>query len=341
MELRPALALVLTGASLLGLAGCGGEDETEEAERPAAAPAQASGTSPEFRRALELAASPSEADFPSPQGRTLRQLADSFTPGLQIGLATSVFTPGKNRFAFGLIDAENKLVYGKTAVYIAPSEGERAQGPFLAPADSLVTDGEFRSGTAAAEADTIAAIYATQIPIAEAGDLAVLAVSNVGGRHYAAATGITVRNRSPVVGVGEPSPRVRTDTLASVDGDEDLLCTRNPRDDMHARSLDDVLGKRPVALVMATPALCESRVCGPVVDIALQLKQEFGDRVEFIHQEVFVDNEHSNPLREPLQAFGLPSEPWLFTIDADGKVAARLEGSFGIESFRRAVEAAL
>ena len=28
----------------------------------------------------------------------------------------------------------------------------------------------------------------------------------------------------------------------------------------------DVLGTKPVVIVFATPALCQSRVCGPVVD---------------------------------------------------------------------------
>lgn len=46
-------------------------------------------------------------------------------------------------------------------------------------------------------------------------------------------------------------------------------------------------------------------------------------------------------LRDPLQAFGVPTEPWLFTIDESGRVAARLEGSFGVNSFRDAVQAAL
>jgi hypothetical protein len=40
-------------------------------------------------------------------------------------------------------------------------------------------------------------------------------------------------------------------------------------------------------------------------------------------------------------AFGLTTEPWLFTFTRDGRVAARLEGSFGNNSFREAVEAAL
>jgi hypothetical protein len=37
----------------------------------------------------------------------------------------------------------------------------------------------------------------------------------------------------------------------------------------------------------------------------------------------------------------LRTEPWLFAFDRSGRMAARLEGSFGIEAFRRAVEAAL
>ena len=54
-----------------------------------------------------------------------------------------------------------------------------------------------------------------------------------------------------------------------------------------------------------------------------------------------VDNELQKGLRPQLRAFHLETEPWLFTIDQQGQVAARLEGSFGVNAFRRAVEAAL
>ena len=110
---------------------------------------------------------------------------------------------------------------------------------------------------------------------------------------------------------------------------------------MHKTSLDDVAGKKPVALLFATPALCQSRVCGPVVDIEAQLQSEYGDRMEFIHQEVYVDNQPDKGLRAPLKAFNLETEPWLFVLDGEGRVAARLEGSFGVEEFRKAVEAGL
>ena len=39
-----------------------------------------------------------------------------------------------------------------------------------------------------------------------------------------------------------------------------------------------------------------------------------------------MDNDLEKGLRPPLRAFELQTEPWLFTVDARGWVAARLEG---------------
>ena len=46
-------------------------------------------------------------------------------------------------------------------------------------------------------------------------------------------------------------------------------------------------------------------------------------------------------MRPPLQQFNLRSEPWLFVVGADGKVTARLEGSFGLSAFEDAINTAL
>ncbi len=146
---------------------------------------------------------------------------------------------------------------------------------------------------------------------------------------------------SPIPDVGAPAPRIATDTLASVGGNRSLLTTRVPPESMASVSLASVLGKRPVALLFSTPQLCTSRVCGPVTDIAVALQQQFGSRITFIHQEVYVDNQPSKGLRPQLKAFGLQTEPWLFTIDSHGRIAARLEGSFGVNAFTAALQAAL
>jgi hypothetical protein len=134
---------------------------------------------------------------------------------------------------------------------------------------------------------------------------------------------------------------VKTDTLASAKGDVARIDTRVPPSDMHAHSFDQVVGKRPVALLFATPQLCQSRVCGPVTDIALQMKARYGSRMEFIHQEVYVDNDPRKGLREPLRRFHLRTEPWLFVVDRSGRITARLEGSFGLKAFERAVSTGL
>lgn len=334
MRPRHLLAPVLVCGALTVLAGCGGSDEGGGASSPNATAAPAS--SP----AIASAERPVAAEFPRTQGRTLRQLADTLQPGPQAGLATSLYTPGENRLAFGLIDAENKFVYGRTAVYVARTPTAKASGPFLAPADSLEVRTAFRSQTSNSTPGELKAIYHTTVDLPRAGRWFVLTVTRVGDVQYGATADLLVRRDTQVPAVGDDAPSVDTPTLASVNNDVAKIDTRTPPTDMHDVNLRDALGRRPVALLFATPALCQSRVCGPVADIAEQLKSAYGDEVDFIHNEVYVDNDPRKGLRPQLEAFGLQTEPWLFTIDADGKVAARMEGAFGVDEFRAAVEAA-
>jgi hypothetical protein len=170
----------------------------------------------------------------------------------------------------------------------------------------------------------------------------VLVVTRSNGQLVGAPTQIQVKTKGQdkVPDIGEPAPKVATDTLDTVGGNKELLDTRKPPSDMHD-DFADVVGKKPVALLFSTPQLCESRVCGPVTDIALQLQAKYGKRVTFIHQEVYVDNQLTKGLRPPLQKFNLPTEPWLFVIDENGKVSARLEGSFGVGAFETAIKTAL
>jgi hypothetical protein len=207
----------------------------------------------------------------------------------------------------------------------------------------LITQGRYRSQQAAEEGDPFAAVYQADVDFTHKGSWAVLAVTQTGNTFVAAPASVEVstKKNDQIPDVGDAAPKVATDTLASVGGDEKLLDTRTPPSDMHEKSFDDVVGKKPVALLFSTPQLCQSRVCGPVTDIALQMKAKYGDDVEFIHQEVYVDNDPNAGLRPPLQAFKLRTEPWLFVVGEDGKVTARLEGSFGLNAFENALKTAL
>jgi hypothetical protein len=332
------LPLVLLAAAAL-LAGCGGSDG-DSGKDPASQVPASGGLRDKVRAAQTVTA----ADFPAAGGRTLQQVADaSGTGGPELGMATSVFTPGRNRVAFGMIDDRSGFVYGKTALYVARTPGAKAAGPYPAPADVLLTQGRYRSKQAATEADPFAAVYAADVPFKKAGTYSILAVTDDGAKTVAAPGQVKVVTKAEdrIPEVGERAPKLETDTKASAGGDLSKIDTREPPDDMHDTSFADVLGKKPIALVIATPQLCQSRVCGPVVDVAEQLKSRYGDRVEFIHQEVYVDNQVDKGLREPLKRLNLQTEPWLFVVGKDARITARLEGSFGLGAFERALKTAL
>jgi hypothetical protein len=336
--MRRLVVMMALAAAVLLSAGCGGDGE-DGGDGLRNVPDKGG-----LREQVGAAANPKAADFPSVDGRSLQEVADSMAAGPEVGLATQQFTTGRNRLAFGVIDPAGKFIYGKTAVYVAPSPGARAKGPFPAPADILVTDPAFRSQQAASESDLFAAVYAAQVPLDRPGNWSVLTVTQSGGGLMAAPTSLEVIKRSAdqIPEVGEAAPRVETDTLATAKGDESAIDTRLPHaPDLHRESFADVVGKKPVALLFSTPQLCQSRVCGPVTDIALQLQAEYGDRMSFIHQEVYVDNDPNKGLRPPLQQFNLRTEPWLFVVGADGKVTTRLEGSFGLKAFEQAINTAL
>jgi hypothetical protein len=340
MRRRLAPPILLAAVLLAVLGGCGGNGDGGASSDPVEQVPQEGG----LRKTIEAAEHPAKADFQAPGGRTLQEVADNIGGGQQeAALASSVFTVGTNRLAFGVIDQGAQFVYGKTAVYVARTPESKARGPYVAPADVLMTQPPYRSKQAATEKDPFSAVYAAQVPFDRPGKWSVLTVTEVGGRQVAAPAQVEVvaRAQDKVPEVGERAPSVQTDTVASAGGNVASIDTRVPPDDMHDKSFADVLGKKPVALLFATPQLCQSRVCGPVVDIAAQLKSRYGDRVQFIHQEVYEDNDVNKGLREPLQRFRLPTEPWLFVVDADGRITARLEGSFGVRAFERALQTAL
>jgi hypothetical protein len=109
---------------------------------------------------------------------------------------------------------------------------------------------------------------------------------------------------------------------------------------MHDVDYADVLGKKPVVLLFATPALCTSRVCGPVVDITEEVKNERPDDAAYVDMEIYTDNDPNKGPRPQVQDFNLPSEPWLFVIDANGKVSTAIEGAFSKTELEAAIDKA-
>jgi hypothetical protein len=154
---------------------------------------------------------------------------------------------------------------------------------------------------------------------------------------------LRVQKADPVPAVGAKAPLIDTPTSKSVHGDLDKIDTRTPHDDMHQVNFRDVVGKKPVVLVFATPLLCVSRVCGPVVDIAQEVEHTFplAKQFDFVHTEIYNNNKVIDGYRPQVAAFRLPSEPWVFVVGKNGKIAARMEGAFSVNELQNALKTAL
>jgi len=171
-------------------------------------------------------------------------------------------------------------------------------------------------------------IYTAEISVPQAGSwLGVVQVKKDGKRQNASlAFQVQDQPKAPVPGTA--APRAASPTAANPLG-VDPICTRNPPCPLHDVSLDTVIGAgKPVAVMLATPALCQSRYCGPVLDDLLTLTNQYKDRITFVHAEIYT-NLSGNETTPTVQAWGIESEPWLFGVDGAGNVVARLDGAFG------------
>ena len=135
---------------------------------------------------------------------------------------------------------------------------------------------------------------------------------------------------------GDKLPVHTTPTPASTEG-VTPICTRSPACPLHDVSLDTVLGRKPVALLVATPAYCQTAICGPVLDVLLGNRL---DGITYSHAEVWMDDtfKSNTPL---LEAYGIEYEPVLFVVRADGTVVDRLDVIFDADDVTASLKRAL
>lgn len=139
---------------------------------------------------------------------------------------------------------------------------------------------------------------------------------------------IAVQPTPTAVVPGEAAPRDPSPTTADTLG-VDPICTRDPMCSLHTQSLSTVIGAgKPVAALFATPARCQSQYCAPVLDEFLDTIKSYGDQIVPVHIEIY-QKPTGAALISTVEAWRLPSEPWLFGIDAAGTVQSRIDGAFG------------
>jgi hypothetical protein len=160
-----------------------------------------------------------------------------------------------------------------------------------------------------------------------------------------------VRETGTTIAIGATAPASDTPTGDDVGWDLAKLSTdTTPDPAFYQLSLADALAAgRPFVVAFATPAFCQTAQCGPTLDKVKAVSKSAPPTVAFINVEpyelAFTEGRlqpvlDANSQLKPVPAvseWGLLSEPWVFTVDADGVVRGSFEGVVGEDELKAAI----
>ena len=256
--------------------------------------------------------------------------------------AGALHVVGQERFAIGLVDMETGPIEDGAVdllfFTLAGDQGtltETLPAPFMAYGVSEAHAEGHEGGESGSE---ITGVYVARPTFDAPGSWGVVArVALPDGSVRAGQADFTVEAETEVPGPGEPAVASQTLTAATPE-EAASICTADPVDDMHALSLDEAVANgKPTLVLFATPALCSSRTCGPSLEATQELQRRYGDKANFVHVEIYPERDYSKPVAA-IDEWRLPSEPWLFLIDAEGNVVERYEGGIGLTELDPAVK---
>ena len=267
-------------------------------------------------------------------------------------LGATEFVVGQNRFPFGLVDVDGRELAGASVqVQFYALTQEEPQIKAQAAAQWREVTGVTRhihdDGQADLHLDVRGVYVVDEVTFDEPGFWRASFLAQDGDGAQPTVQGLAFEVTEGWSGrkVGELVPPTRNLTIHDVASFADIS-TRAVEDEMHEYSVAQALERRePFVVLFATPVFCVSRMCGPVTDMAAAVHDRHRDRVPFIHIEPYdltaARTEGRLVLNDAMREWDLLTEPWLFVVGADGRVAARFEGLVAAEELERELQAAL
>ncbi len=137
---------------------------------------------------------------------------------------------------------------------------------------------------------------------------------------------IQVNDKSLSPDVGTAAPPSQNRTLATEPDLNKLSSGENPNPALYQMTIAQAMASgQPTVVVFATPGLCQSAWCLPVLNSVEEVRAGVGEAANFIHVEVYEDFQTLTWVKE-MQEWGLETEPWTFVLDQNGRIAAKLSG---------------
>ncbi len=225
---------------------------------------------------------------------------------------------GEQRVLFGLIDPEtNEFLAdeGRSATALLRNEDGTPLGEYELDFVWTVPD--------------VRGIYAAYFDLPEAGIYQVTIQAD--GLSESGPTGFLAIEDPTVASTGLPAPKSVTRTIADYPDLAVISSDPDPDPALYELSVDEAVSNgTPSVIVFATPAFCSSAACGPMLDQVKQIKGDFPD-IDFVHVEIYEDIQVQDIADlvsvEAVVEWSLPSEPWIFVVDADGVIVSGFEGA--------------
>jgi hypothetical protein len=156
----------------------------------------------------------------------------------------------------------------------------------------------------------------------------------------------SVQEEPAALAPGDPAPQTVQPLVGDVADIRDIDTSESPIPEQHDKTIADaVTSGKPTVIAFATPAFCQSQICGPMKEIFDDLYTQYGTQANFVHIEPYeVAKMRAGQCQSlgaclvpAVEEWGLTTEPWVFVVDAEGKVSARFDSIASYEE----IEAAL
>jgi hypothetical protein len=247
---------------------------------------------------------------------------------LTLTLANSELAVGQNRFALGV------LVHGRPL-----PDAELTYEFFQVSGQSAVKRAESQADYRAL--DSQRGIYVANVVFDTAGPWGVQAtVLQAGQSPLAARTGFEVLAHGHAPMPGQPAVPSRTLTASEVASLREI-CSGEPPCGMHEISLANALTRQiPLVVTFSTPGFCTSQLCAPVLTEVERVRARRAASAQFVHVEIYKDP-RTLTAADAVQQWGLKSEPWVFVVDRNGRIAQRMESITTADEIDAALETVL
>jgi len=166
--------------------------------------------------------------------------------------------------------------------------------------------------------------------------------ANIQGTDQVVEFNVIGRGETDLIQLGENMRVVETPTFTNA-GEFNPICTRYEPCPFHQVNLVDALeNKQPTILLISTPGFCQTSICGPVLELLMELP--IGPDWNVIHSEVYTEPERITEVRNfqeliapIIHTYGMNFEPCLIVADSDGMVRARLDYTFDKKEIRESL----